>query len=160
MSQSLYANSADDSTPPRARFWKRILASKIILLSIAIHILFGLGATYLIIQSIQARRKLTFQGGPGTPNASTQALEHQINMTRRQQTMSAPAQAKRITTTGLAKISPPLMTSPPIRWPAWVESAWGSEWEGAVVAAVATAEVSRFSACTMPARVSRGPFTI
>jgi hypothetical protein len=113
MSESIYAYQLGEEAPkPRKGFWKRILASKIIMLSIAIHLLFGVGATYLIIQSIQAKRKLTFQGGPGgATNPSTRALEHQINMARRQQTMSAPAQAKRITTTGLAKITLPDMPS-------------------------------------------------
>jgi hypothetical protein len=115
MSEALYGNppAGGDSALPRRKFWKRILASKIILFSIALHILFGVAATYLIVESIQAKRKLTFQGGPSNPDPSTRALEHQINMTRRQQTMSAPAQARRITTTGLAKISLPEMPSIP-----------------------------------------------
>ena len=65
------------------------------------------------MQSIQAKRKLTFAAGPAKNDPSTQALQHQINMARRQQTMSAPAQARRITTTGLAKISLPDMPSIP-----------------------------------------------
>jgi hypothetical protein len=115
MSQALSGNPADggDFAPPRRKFWRRMLGSRIILLSIAIHLLFGVAATYLIVESIQAKRKLTFQGGPSNPDPSTRALEHQINMTRRQQTMSAPAQARRITTTGLAKISLPEMPSMP-----------------------------------------------
>ena len=83
------------------------------MLSILAHLLFGLGAAYFIVQQIQAKRKITFQGGPPSPNPSSRALEHKVNMTRKRQTMSAPMQAKRITTTGLSKISLPDMPTLP-----------------------------------------------
>jgi len=116
VNQPYYASpfpEGESAPPPRRKYWKRLLASRVFLISLALHVLFAIGATYLIVQSIQAKRKLTFQGGPASPNPSTRALEHQINMTRMQQTMSAPAQARRITTTGLAKISLPDMPSLP-----------------------------------------------
>lgn len=91
----------------------KLASSRIFVISVILHILFGAGATLLIVQSIHAKRKLTFQNGPGTPNPSTRALEHKVNMSRKQQTMSAPAQAKRITTSGVAKITLPDMPSLP-----------------------------------------------
>ncbi|MFN0074877.1 MAG: SAM domain-containing protein, partial [Prosthecobacter sp.] len=44
--------------------------------SIALHLIFGLGAGYWVVQQIQAKRKLQFSGGPPTVSASKRALEH------------------------------------------------------------------------------------
>lgn len=110
-----FAAAVPVAEPPKSKrgFWTKLAGSKILVISIILHLLFGAGATLLIVQRIQAKRKLVFQGGPGTPNPSTRALEHKVNMSRKQQTMSAPAQAKRITTTGISKISLPDMPSLP-----------------------------------------------
>ena len=48
----------------------------------------------------------------GRPS-STRALEHKVQMAKKQSTMSAPSMAKRITTTGLAKVSLPEMPAMP-----------------------------------------------
>src|SRR5207244_9901796 len=61
----------------------------------------------ILVQRYQANRKLTFKGGPPSPNPSTRALEHKVQMAKKQSTMSAPSLAKRITTTGLAKVALP-----------------------------------------------------
>ena len=45
-------------------FWAQLLASKFLFVSIVAHLLFGVGATYFIVQRIQAKRKVTFQAGP------------------------------------------------------------------------------------------------
>lgn len=106
-------NSA--SPPPKSRrtFWATILASKFLLVSIIVHVLFGAGATIYVVQRYQASRKLSFQGGPPVVNASSRALEHKVSMAKKKNTMSAPAQAKRITTTGLSKIAlPEIVTMP------------------------------------------------
>ncbi|HEX8309801.1 MAG TPA: hypothetical protein VF614_00695 [Chthoniobacteraceae bacterium] len=94
---------------PRIPLWQKLLASKFLLVSIIVHLLFGAGATYFVVQQIQAKRKMTFSGGPPATNASTRAIEHKVSMAKKKNTMSAPAQAKRITTTGLAKVSLPDM---------------------------------------------------
>jgi hypothetical protein len=106
-------SGGEEFVPPRRTFWQKLLASKILLWSIILHLVFGAGATLWIVQSIQAKRKITFEAASGAPNPSTRALEHKMNMARKQQTMSAPAQAKRITTTGVSKISLPDMPSLP-----------------------------------------------
>ena len=46
---------------PRLGFWAKLLASKFLFVSILVHLLFGAGATYFIVQRIQAKRKVTFQ---------------------------------------------------------------------------------------------------
>ncbi len=88
-------------------------SSKVFLISVALHLLFGVGAGYIIVQNIAAKRKMTFSGGPPTTNRNTRALEHKVAMGKKKNMMSAPAQAKRITTNGLAKIALPDMPSMP-----------------------------------------------
>jgi hypothetical protein len=73
--------------------------------SILLHLLFAVGATYFIVQRFQAKRPVTFQAG--NPSASSRALEYKVQMAKKQQTMSAPKQAKRIATTGLSKVTIP-----------------------------------------------------
>jgi hypothetical protein len=66
-----------------------------------------------VVQHYQANRKLTFKGGPPSPNPSTRALEHKVQMAKKQSTMSAPAMAKKITSTGVSKVSLPEMPAMP-----------------------------------------------
>ena len=104
-----------EAPPKKSRvgFWATILASKFLLVSIGVHVLFGAGAAVIVIQRYQAGRKLSFQGGPPVTNPSSRALEHKVSMAKKKNTMSAPAQAKRITTTGLSKIAlPEIVTMP------------------------------------------------
>ena len=79
-----------------------LLGSRFLMISIAAHLLFGLGAAYWVVQRYQANRKLTFKGGPPSPNPSTRALEHKVQMAKKQSTMSAPAicQANRLNRSG------------------------------------------------------------
>jgi hypothetical protein len=36
----------------------------------------------VVVQRYQANRKLTFKGGPPSPNPSTRALEHKVQMAK------------------------------------------------------------------------------
>src|SRR5437764_2703138 len=92
--------------------WERT-SGKFLMISIGAHVLFGLIAAVFVVQHIQAGRKLTFKGGPPSPNPSTRALEHKVQMAKKQSSMSAPALAKKITTTGAAKVSLPEMPAMP-----------------------------------------------
>lgn len=97
----------------RPGVWARIAASKLLFVSIVVHLLFGVGATYFIVQRVQAKRKLTFQGGPPSTNPSKRALEHKVTMAQKKKTGGAPPQAKRIVSAGIAKVSlPDLPTIP------------------------------------------------
>jgi len=98
---------------PKASLWTRMGSNYVLLISIAVHLLFGGVATYIVVQNIGAKRKMTFAGGPPTTNPSKRALEHQVAMGKKKNMMSAPAQAKRITTTGLAKVALPDMPTMP-----------------------------------------------
>ncbi len=101
--------------PPASKrgWWARILASKFLVVSIAVHLLFGAGATLYVVQRYSAKRKLTFQGGPPASNQSKRAMEHKVSMAKKKNSMSAPAQARRISTSGLAKFTLPEMPAMP-----------------------------------------------
>jgi hypothetical protein len=86
---------------------------RFLFISVLVHVLFALVAVYLVVQTITPKRKLTFKGGPPSPNPSQRAMEHQVSMAKKQKTMSAPAPAKRITTTAMTKVSLPEMPTMP-----------------------------------------------
>ena len=92
-----------------SRMRQRLGNSRFLAISIAAHLLFLLVAAVLVVQTVSAKRKLTFSSSPPSPNPSQRSLEHKVQMARKQNTMSAPAQAKRIVTTGLSKVSLPDM---------------------------------------------------
>ena len=106
--------SVSPATPPRPAWyhWRRI-GFNFLTLSILGHFFLGIGATYLVVQNIQAKRKQTFGATPASPNAPTRALEHKVQMQKKQQTMSAPAPLKRITTTSNTKVALPAMPAMP-----------------------------------------------
>ncbi len=107
------ASPPTPSRGPRIGFWAKLAASKFLFISIIAHLLFGVGATYFIVQRIQAKRKITFQSGPPSTNANNRALEHKVSMAKKKKTGGAPPQAKRIVSTGIAKVSlPDLPTIP------------------------------------------------
>ena len=95
--------------PQKPSLWRRVATKRFLFISIAAHLLFALIATVYVVQTITAKRKLTFTSSPPSPNPSQRALEHKVQMAKKQNTMSAPAQARRITSTGLAKVSLPDM---------------------------------------------------
>ncbi len=97
----------------RIGFWASIAASKFLFISIIAHVFFGVGATYFIVQSIQAKRKVTFQGGPPSVDPSSHALEHKVSMQKKKKSGGAPPQAKRIVSAGIAKVSLPDLPSIP-----------------------------------------------
>jgi hypothetical protein len=103
-----------DPARRRPRGWKRLVGSKILLLSIAAHILLGLGAGYYVVQRYTAKRKMTFSAGPPTTNPSKRAMEHKVALGKKSKAMSAPAQAKRITAkNAFAKVALPDMPAMP-----------------------------------------------
>ncbi len=103
---------APPRTPKRRWSWKNF-GGKFLVISIAVHLLFGAGAAVWVVQRYQATRKLTFKGGPPSPNPSTRSIEHKVQMAKKQSTMSAPSINKRITTTGLSKVALPEMPAMP-----------------------------------------------
>ncbi len=111
--QSFPAAAYEHHEPPKPTLWQRFTNNRFLFISVVAHVLFGLIAAALVVQTITAKRKLTFTAAPPSPNPSTRSLEHKVQMAKKQNTMSAPAQAKRITTAGVAKVSLPEMPAMP-----------------------------------------------
>ena len=104
---------SNPGTQQRRGLWAKIVASKFLFVSIVVHLLFGMGATYYVVQRIQAKRKVTFQSGPPSANPNKRALEHKVSMAQKKKTGGAPPQAKRIVSAGIAKVAlPDLPTIP------------------------------------------------
>lgn len=99
--------------PKRQGLIQKIKASPFLLISIAVHVLLILGAGIWVVQTVTAKRKLTFTAAPPSPNPGQRATEHKVQMAKKQTTMSAPVQSKRIATTGVAKVSLPEMPAMP-----------------------------------------------
>jgi hypothetical protein len=97
----------------RKSLWRRLGGNRVFWVSVAAHLLFGLVAAVLVVQNIATKRKLTFTAAPPNPNPSQRALEHKVQVAKKQNNMSAPAQPKRIVATGLAKFTLPEMPSMP-----------------------------------------------
>ena len=93
----------------RRPWWK---TRPFLFISVGVHLLFVLGATYFVVSRYSAARKLTFAAGPKSPNPAERALQHRVQM--RERTKTAPAAVpKRVLTKGAAKIElPPLPSLP------------------------------------------------
>jgi hypothetical protein len=93
--------------PPKPTFWKRLVANKFLFISILVHVVFALGATYYIVQRNTEKAKLTFKPASTVNNPTKRALEHKVSMAQKKKAGGAPPQAKRIATTGASKIALP-----------------------------------------------------
>ncbi|KAB2642148.1 MAG: hypothetical protein DVB27_14535, partial [Verrucomicrobia bacterium] len=67
--------------------WQKIIASKILVVSVIVHVIFGAGAAVYVVQSQQAKRVQTFKGGPPAVSASSRALEHKVSMAKKKASM-------------------------------------------------------------------------
>ncbi|HSH38707.1 MAG TPA: VWA domain-containing protein [Chthoniobacterales bacterium] len=105
-------DSAASATTLKRGAW---LFSPVLVVSVVVHLLFAGGAAYYVVSRYSAERKLTFQGGPKSPNPSQQALQHRVQMEKRMQTQSQPAAVpKRVLTTGISKVALPEMPDLPM----------------------------------------------
>ena len=101
------------AVPARRRTMKERFGGRFLVISILVHLLFAVAATYYVVQTITAKRKLTFHGGPPSPNPSQRAIEHKVQMAKKQHSMSAPVPSKRVVSTGMSKVALPEMPSMP-----------------------------------------------
>ena len=93
---------------------RKAFSGSFLLVSVGVHLLVGIGAVYWVVQKIEAKRKLQFASAPPTANPSKRALEHKVSLQKKKNAGGSPAQAKRISVTGLAsKITLPEMPSIP-----------------------------------------------
>ena len=109
-SSTAAAPAAEPVVVAKRPFFDRF-GGRFLYISIAAHLLLGLVATIYVVQRIEAKRKLTFQAAASGPKQNSRAIEHKIQV--KKTTMSAPASAKRITTTAVsARVSIPSMEMP------------------------------------------------
>jgi von Willebrand factor type A domain len=87
---------------PKRSWWKN---RTFLVVSIGLHLLFGLGAGYVVV-SRYSGRKLTFQAGPKSPNPSERAIQHRIQLHEKMKT-APPTIPKRILSRGAAKVELP-----------------------------------------------------
>ncbi len=93
--------------------WAKIVLRKWLFVAVGVHIIFGIVATIWIISSNQQPRKKFMAPGAG-PDSAKQSAEHKVSLGRKQSTMSAPEQAKRVTTnSAFAKVALPEMPELP-----------------------------------------------
>jgi len=94
---------------PRHRWWK---SREFLLISVGVHLLFGIGAGYLVVSRYTGARKLTFNAGPKSPNPSERAIQHKVQIQEKMK--NAPAVIpKRVLSAGAAKVTlPPIPEIP------------------------------------------------
>ena len=93
--------------------WEKILERKFLFVAIAIHVLLALGATLWVVSNPTPPRRKFMPPGGGADQAKKGA-EHKVSLGRKQSTMSAPEQAKRVVTnSAFAKVALPEMPEMP-----------------------------------------------
>ena len=104
--------------PPRSgdgkpTLWEKICERKFLFVAIVVHVLLALGATFWIVSNPTPPRKKFMPPGGGAEQAKKGA-EHKVSLGRKQSTMSAPEQAKRVVTnSAFAKVALPEMPEMP-----------------------------------------------
>jgi hypothetical protein len=94
--------SSQDRT--KKRRWFAAFGANSLLVSIILHVLFGVGATCLIVEHFQ-KKHVNFQATKA-PAQHTE-VEHKIELAKRNNVESAPPDLKRITTTDISAITLP-----------------------------------------------------
>ena len=93
--------------------WERILERRFLFLAIIVHVLMAIGATLWIVTDTSTPRK-KFMPPAGSAEQAKKGAEHKVSMGRKQSTMSAPEQAKRVVTnSAFAKVALPEMPEMP-----------------------------------------------
>lgn len=96
--------------------WRQRYSAPVLIGVLVLHLFFGGIAATWVVSRYNAARKLTFNAGPKSPNPSERALEHRVQLQKKNQSSSAPpAVPQRVLTTGLAKVTLPPM--PEIKMP-------------------------------------------
>jgi hypothetical protein len=80
--------------------------------SVLVHAVFILLAWFLVVQTV-THRKLTFTGNTTPPNPVHKEIEHKVQMAQKRESMSAPTQSKRVTTTATSSVSLPELPATP-----------------------------------------------
>jgi len=119
--------------PPQKtrRDWTRLFKGEFLLFSILVHLLFGIGAAYYVVQTITAKPKLAFKGGPPAPHPNQRAVEHKVQLEKKKASLNTPVQARRIVTNGLSKVSlPNAPLTPTLSSPSAIQGVEGGKFTG------------------------------
>lgn len=101
------------SEPQGPTFWQKLLTRKFLVVSVLLHVVFFVAAGYFVVTKQTAGRK-KFMAPAGGGEQAKAGAEHKVSLGRKQSTMSAPEQAKRVTTnSALAKVALPEMPELP-----------------------------------------------
>jgi hypothetical protein len=94
--------------------WQAYLSgSPTLLISILLHIILAFLAAFFIVQRIEVKRKQNFaEVTIKSSSAAAAKAEHQVEMTKKKNSMTTPDITQRITTTGLSPITMPEISLP------------------------------------------------
>ena len=94
--------------------WERIMERKFLFLAIAIHAVLAIAATFWVVANHDAPPRKKFMPPGGSAEQAKKGAEHKVSLGRKQSTMSAPEQAKRVVTnSAFAKVALPDMPEMP-----------------------------------------------
>lgn len=115
MSTLVHSPAVTRSATPdhrHSRWWK---TREFLLISVGLHLLFGVGAGYLVVSRHTAARKLTFNAGPKSPNPSERAIQHRVQVQEKMKNTPAII-PKRVLSAGVSKVTlPPIPEVPPTK---------------------------------------------
>ena len=117
------ANPRQAGQPKRKR--SAVFSGNALLVTILLHLFFGLIATYLIVEHFQ-KKKPTFTSQ--APQDTPEEIEHKIQVQKRNSAQSAPQDLKRIVTTSVSDIvlpDPPEVPPPDDAQPTMMSGAGG-----------------------------------
>ena len=101
------------STEAGPTIWERIAERRFLFLAILFHVAIAIGATFWVVANNTVARKKFMPPG-GAAEAAKKGAEHKVSLGRKQSTMSAPEQAKRVVTnSAFAKVALPEMPEMP-----------------------------------------------
>ncbi len=93
--------------------WEKILERKFLFVAILVHVAMAIGATLWVVTNPAPPRK-KFMPPAGNAEQAKKGAEHKVSLGRKQSTMSAPEQAKRVVTnSAFAKVALPEMPELP-----------------------------------------------
>jgi len=99
-------------TPPDKPTGKKKKSGLFLIWSVLVHVVFILLAWFLVVQTI-SERKVTFNGKTTPPNPVRKEIEHKVQMAQKRESMSAPTQSKRVTTTAVSSVALPDLPATP-----------------------------------------------
>jgi hypothetical protein len=96
--------SSSDERRIKKRWWFALAGGNSLLISILLHVLVGVAATYLIVEHFQKKHVNFHATEPPTQHTE---VEHKIELAQKNNVESAPPDLKRITTTDISSITLP-----------------------------------------------------